>query len=708
MSEVPTRATNRAGASPTDPSSPSIDARWKEEGTIPPPARFTAQANVRDPTIFERFSEERFPACFEEYARLLDWSTPWKTVLDTSHPPFWRWFEGGTLNASHNCVDRHLAERGDQPAMIFVPEDEAEAVQYITYRELHQRVNEFAALLRDFAGLRRGDRVTFHLPMTPELPISMLAAARIGAVHCEVFGGFSGAACGTRIADSGSRVLVTMDGYSRNGRTIDHFANVEAAVRSAESMGQRVDKVLVWSRYPGRSLTTHPLKDGRDHRIEDLIGRYAGKRVDPEPMASTDPLFLMYTSGTTGKPKGCQHSTGGYLAYVTGTAKYVLDLKPEDIYWCTADIGWITGHSYVVYGPLAIGGTTVLYEGVPSYPDPARSWRVSERLGVSIFHTSPTLIRQLRKTAPDEPHRHGQKFRLMATVGEPIEPEVWRWFYDEVGKGEAAVVDTWWQTETGGFLCSTVPGIHPMKPGSAGPAVPGIFPVILDEDGKPIERGSGRAGIICIRNPWPGIMQTIWGDPHRFLEQYYSRFCRDEKSTDWRDWPYVTGDGAIQGSDGYFRILGRLDDVIKVAGHRLGAKELESACLKVPEVAEAAAVPLADELKGRVPDIYISLKPGAPPAAEVAARVRSSIVELIGKVAAPQHVYVVDDMPKTRSGKIMRRVLAALSNGVEAGDTTTLVNPEIVESIRKVVAQAPRASPGLSAEALQKEVRDTE
>ncbi len=393
----------------------------------------------------------------------------------------------------------------------------------------------------------------------------------------------------------------------------------------------------------------------------------------------------MYTSGTTGSPKGCQHSIGGYLAYVTGTSKHVQDIHPEDVYWCMADIGWITGHSYIVYGPLALAATSIMYEGVPTYPDAGRAWRIAEHLDVNIFHTAPTTVRMLRKAGPDEPTKYHYKFKHMTTVGEPIEPEVWRWYYHVVGKGEAVIVDTWWQTETGGFLCSTMPAIHPMKPGSTGPGVPGIHPVIYDEDGSEVPFGSGKAGNICIQNPWPGAFQTIWGDRERYVSTYYEKYCRDKNSKDWRDWPYLTGDAAVLAEDGYYRILGRVDDVINVAGHRLGTKELESACLVVPQVAEAAVVPLADELKGRVPDIYISLKPGIKPSKKIEKAVVEAIEVTIGKIARPKHVYIVTDMPKTRSGKIMRRVLASISNGRDIGDITTLANPEIVEAIQKMV-----------------------
>jgi acetyl-CoA synthetase len=683
-----------------------IAVHWKEEEKIPPSPKFVAQANIKDPKFLERFRLENFPNFFETYAELLDWSERWKTTLDTSKAPFWKWFVGGRLNASYNCVDRHLPKYADKAAFIFVPELEDQQHVRVTYKDLYERVNEFAALLRDFVGVKSGDRVTFHMPMVPELPVSMLACARLGVVHSQVFGGFSGQACGVRAADSGSRVLVTMDGYYRNGKLIDHKANADIAVKAAKELGHDVDKVLVWRRHPGKNSSKTPMVDGRDYFVDEVLKSYAGKRVEPVQMDAEAPLFLMYTSGTTGKPKGCQHRTGGYLAYVTGTAKYIFDMHPEDVYWCMADIGWITGHSYIVYGPLALAITGVLYEGVPTYPDPGRPWRIAEKLGVNIFHTSPTAIRQLRKTGPDEPAKYGYHFKSMTTVGEPIEPDVWRWYYDVVGKKEAIITDTWWMTETGGVLCSTVPALMAMKPGSAGPGVPGIFPIIYDDLGNEIPRGSDKAGNMCIRAPWPGVFQTIWGDPDRYVRQYYSRYNKNKDSKDWRDWPFMCGDGAVLAADGYFRILGRLDDVIKVAGHRLGTKELENATLTVPEIAEAAAVPVADETKGRVPDVYVSLKPGVQPTEEVKRKVTRAIEEGIGKIARPKDVYIVPDMPKTRSGKIMRRVLAAISNHVDYGDITTLANPEVVEQVRVLVQGTEKVTPKAGHEEVLREVKE--
>jgi len=659
-----------------------IAVHWREEDYLQPPAKFIGQANAADPAIIERFAERSFPDCFKEYADLLTWDSYWHTTLDTSEPPFWKWFVGGRLNACHNCVDRHLSSRRNQAAFIWVPEPEAEEQQAITYQELYRRVNEFAALLRDFGGVQVGDRVTFHLPMVPELPVAMLACARLGVIHSEVFGGFSGAACGGRVADSGSHILVTMDGYYRNGQLVDHKIKADEAVATAREQGHEVDKVLVWRRHPGQYASASPMVDGRDFFVDELLPDYRGAVVEPVSMPAEAPLFLMYTSGTTGRPKGCQHSTGGYLSYVAGTSKYYQDIHPDDTYWCCADIGWITGHSYIVYGPLALGTTSVMYEGVPTYPDAGRVWRICQRLGVNIFHTAPTTIRMLRKLGPDEPARYDYHLKHMTTVGEPIEPEVWRWYHDVAGKGEAAIVDTWWQTENGGFLGSTLPALQPMKPGSCGPGVLGVYPVIYDEDGATVEAGSGRAGNICIRNPWPGIFQTIWGQPDRFVQLYYEKYCRDKNSTDWRDWPYFAGDGAVQAADGYFRILGRVDDVINVAGHRLGTKEIESASLTVEEIAEAAAVPVMDEVRGRAVEVYVALKPGLAPSEDVANKVALAIDREIGKIARPRHVWIVTDMPKTRSGKIMRRVIAGISNFADVGDVSTLANPEIVEAIR--------------------------
>ncbi len=675
-------ATNIQAEAGTEANEAQIAVHWQEEKYIQPPKEFVEQAILRDPDVRKRFAEEHFPDCFREYADMLTWYEPYKQVLDTSNPPFWKWFTGGKLNACYNCVDRHLDQYRNKAALIFVAEPEDVAPYAMTYQELYVRVNEMAALLRDYCKLKAGDRVTLHLPMTLELPITMLACARLGIIHSQVFGGFSGQSCGQRIQDSGSRYLITEDAYWRSGKLIDHKANADIAVKTAEDAGQHVDKVLVWQRYPGKYSSPTPMVKDRDVFINEILKDYAGKRVDPVPMDAEAPLFLMYSSGTTGRPKGCQHRTGGYMAYVTGTSKYIQDIHPTDTYWCMADIGWITGHSYIVYGPLALAATSVMYEGTPTYPDVNRPWRIAERLGVNIFHTSPTAVRALRRLGPDVPKHGPQKFKHMTTVGEPIEPSAWHWYFDQIGKGQAVIVDTWWQTENGGFLCSTIPALDAMKPGSAGPALPGIYPVILDDEGKELTKGCGRAGNMCIRNPWPGIIQTVWGDDQRFIDTYYKRFCKNPKSKDWRDWPYMSGDGAVDAPDGYYRILGRIDDVINVSGHRLGTKELENACLTVPEVAEAAVVPVTDEVKGKVPEVYVSVPAGTKDTKAVAEKVIKACETIIGKIARPSKVHVVPDMPKTRSGKIMRRVLSSISNKRDIGDVTTLANPEVVEKIR--------------------------
>jgi len=661
-----------------------IGAYWLEEDYVYPTDEFVRKAYIQNQPFLSKFKEENFPECFHEYANLLSWDRYWTTTLDSSNPPFWKWFVGGKLNACYNCVDRHLENYKNKAAIIWVSESVDEPDRILTYQELYVKVNEFASLLLEM-GLKTGDTVTFHLPMVPELPISMLACARLGIIHSEVFGGFSGQACGERIADSKSKILITIDGYYRNGKFIDHKKNADIAVETAKKHGQEVEKVLIWTRHPGTYSSKTPLVEGRDLVLDDLMKKHRGKRVDYVPMPSEAILFLMYTSGSTGKPKGCAHSTGGYLSYVAGTSKFIHDIHPEDVHWCMADIGWITGHSYIVYGPLANAATSVMYEGVPLYPNANRVWRIAERLGVTLLHTAPTAIRMLMR-AGSNPTQYKCNFRLLVTVGEPIEPEVWRWYYKVVGKKGAVVLDTWWQTETGGWLCTTIPGIMPMKPGSAGPGALGIYPVILDELGNEIPCGSGKAGNLCIRNPWPGRMLTIWGDDERLVKQYYEKYCKNKESKDWRDWPYFSGDAALMAKDGYVRVLGRVDDVINVAGHRLGTKEIESAALTCEEVAEAAVVPRSDEMRGHVPDLYVSLKSGFEANKHLEDKIKQAISTIIGPIARPANVYIVPDMPKTRSGKIMRRILAAISNGREDyGDITTLVNPDVVEEIRNIV-----------------------
>ncbi|MDN5863751.1 MAG: acetate--CoA ligase [Gammaproteobacteria bacterium] len=663
----------------------TIGVHWREEEVIRPPEDFVAQANMADPDIFKRMSEAHFPDCFDEYARLLDWSREWDRTLDDSNPPFFKWFVGGELNASVNCIDRHLEKAAERVAWHFIPESEEEAHEALSYGELSRRVNELASVLREDCGLECGDRVTLYLPMTLELPIAMLACARLGVIHSGVFSGYSGAACAERIVDSQSRVLITMDAYRRGGKLLDHKVKADEAAEKAQAAGCPIERMLVFSRYPGQYNSEAPMKEGRDLDANALVRNRAGATVAPQAMRAEDTLFLMYTSGTTGKPKGAQHSVGGYLAWVAATSKYVLDIKPEDTYWCMADIGWITGHSYIVYGPLALGTTSILYEGAPTTPDAGRPWRIAEQYGVNLFHTSPTAVRALRRADPELPKQFDLKFRAMTTVGEPIEPEAWRWYFEAIGHGRAVITDTWWQTENGGHLISTLPALHAMKPGSAGPALPGIHPVIFDEEGEAIPAGSGKAGNLCIRNPWPGRMLSIWGDDERFVKTYYARYNHDPKSRDWRDWPYLAGDGAVQSEDGFYRILGRIDDVINVAGHRLGTKELESACLTVAGVSEAAVVGVSDEVKGVQPEAFIALVDGAAPEKVVDA-VKTSVTERIGPIARLRRVHVVPDLPKTRSGKIMRRILVALAEKRDPGNVATLANPEIVEAIHKQLA----------------------
>ncbi|MFB6140757.1 MAG: acetate--CoA ligase [Halosimplex sp.] len=655
---------------------PGLEARLSEQDYYRPPSRFVGQANVSDPAVYDRFDD--FPDGFEEYAELLDWESHWDEVLDASDPPFYRWFVGGELNASANCVDRHLDERGNQTALLWEAEDGTQ--RNITYRDLYREVNEMAAALRE-VGVEEDDVVTLHLPMVPALPVTMLACARIGAPHSEVFAGFSAKALADRIDDAESDVVVTVDGYYRRGEMLHHKEKADEAVAEAD---HDVDTVLVWERHEGDLHPDAEIEPGRDVLVSELLANNERARVDPVVRDAEDPLFLMYTSGTTGTPKGCQHRTGGYLAYVTGTSKYVLDIKPEDTYWCAADIGWITGHSYIVYGPLALGTTSVMREGAPDHPHRGVTWELAERHDVDVFHTSPTAVRMYMKWGESFVDEYDFEFRHMTTVGEPIQPEAWQWYYDHIGDGDAVIVDTWWQTETGGHLITNLPAIQDMKPGSAGVPAPGIRPAVYDDDGDPIEPASGKAGNLVIERPWPGMLQTVYGDDERFIDEYWRDFS-DTDSSDAEDWVYKAGDGAVQARDGYYRILGRLDDVMNVAGHRLGTMELESAVAEVEEVAEAAVAARSDSEKGEVPDVYVTLRSGIEADAEVAEKIQRAVEDEIGAFARPANIVFVDDLPKTRSGKIMRRLLENISNDEDLGDTTTLRDPSVPEDIRRQV-----------------------
>jgi acetyl-CoA synthetase len=660
----------------SDNGDPEIEARLSKQEYFRPPAKFVGQANVSDPDVYDRFSE--FPGGLEEYDELLDWEERWDETFDGSNPPFFEWFVGGELNASYNCIDRHLEERKNQVALLWEGEDGEQ--RNITYRDLYRQVNEMAAALRD-VGVEEDDIVTLHLPMLPALPITMLACARIGAPHSEVFAGFSASALAQRIDDADSDVVVTADGYYRRGELLHHKEKADEALEEADT---DVDTLLVWERHEGELHDDADLVEGRDILVSELLANNERARVDPVSRDAEDPLFLMYTSGTTGKPKGCQHRTGGYLAYATGTSKYVLDIEPEDTYWCAADIGWITGHSYIVYGPLALGTTSVMYEGAPDHPHKGRIWEMAEKYDVDIFHTSPTAVRMFMKWGEDIPAAYDFDFRHMTTVGEPIQPEAWLWYYDHIGDGDAVIVDTWWQTETGGHLITNLPALEDMKPGSAGRPCPGIQPAIYDDNGDPVEPASGRAGNLVIERPWPGMLQTVYGNDERFIEEYWRRFS-DTDSGDWTDWVYEAGDGAVHERDGYFRILGRLDDVMNVAGHRLGTMELESAIAEVPDVAEAAVAAREDPEKGEVPDAYVTVREGVEESDAVRERIIQAVEDEIGAFARPANVLFVPDLPKTRSGKIMRRLLENISNDDDLGDTTTLRDPSVPEEIREQV-----------------------
>jgi acetyl-CoA synthetase len=649
----------------------TIEARLRDREYVRPPTKFVGEATVSDPAVYERFEDLEG---FEEYAEMLDWTERWDRVFDGSNPPFFEWFVGGELNACHNCVDRHLPAAGDRTALLWEGEDGES--RRIAYQDLYREVNELASALRS-VGVEADDVVTVHLPMVPALPVTMLACARLGAVHSVVFAGFSASALANRLDDADSDHLVTIDGYYRRGEFLDHKRKADDAVAAADT---DVDTVLVFEREDGLHEATDVVED-RDVLVADLLDGHRGARVDPVARDAEDPLFLMYTSGTTGEPKGCQHRTGGYLAYATGTASYVLDLRPEDTYWCAADIGWITGHSYIVYGPLALGTTSVMYEGAPDHPDRGRTWAIAERYDVDVFHTSPTAVRQFMKWGREYLAEYDFDVRHLTTVGEPIQPEAWRWYYEHVGDRSAPIVDTWWQTETGGHLITNLPALADMKPGSAGLPCPGIEAGVVDDGGDPVD--AGVAGNLVIERPWPGMLQTIHGDDERFIEEYWARFS-DTDSEDYRDWTYETGDGAVREPDGYYRVLGRLDDVMNVAGHRLGTMELESAAAEVPAVAEAAVAPRQDPEKGQRPDAYVVLRDGAD-ATGIDEAVVESVEEEIGPFARPANVHVVEDLPKTRSGKIMRRLLADVSNDRDLGDTTTLQDPSVPERIREQV-----------------------
>ncbi|CQR50624.1 MULTISPECIES: acetate--CoA ligase [Haloferax] len=652
-----------------------LEARLVEQEEFEPSEEFVAQANVSDPAVYEEF-EENWPDCWERAAEMLDWDEDYDEVLDDSNPPFYEWFTGGKLNVSYNCVDRHV-ENGDKNRVAIKWEGEHGETRTYTYQDLYREVNEFAAALRDL-GVEEDDVVTLYMPMIPELPIAMLACARIGAPHSVVFGGFSADALATRMNSADSRFLVTCDGYYRRGDPLDHL---DKANEGLDGVDHGVDATVVVDRL-GDDGFGHDLK-GNQHDWDDLLDEHAGERVDPVQRDAEDMLFLMYTSGTTGQPKGVKHTTGGYLAYAAWTSHAVLDIEKEDTYWCSADIGWITGHSYIVYGPMALGTTTVMYEGTPDFPDRDRLWDIIEKYAVDIFYTAPTAIRAFMKWGSKFPEQHDlSSLRLLGTVGEPINPRAWKWYYKHIGNEDCPVVDTWWQTETGGMMITTLPGIKKMKPGSAGPPLPGIDAQIVDTSGERVD--AGRAGYLTVNRPWPGMLRTLYNNDERFIQEYWQEYS-DVDSNDPDDWVYFPEDGAKIDADDYITILGRVDDVINVSGHRLGTMEIESAIVGVEGVAEAAVVGGNHEVKGEAVYAYVITEEGQEEDDQMRQRIIEGVEDAIGPIARPEMVVFTPELPKTRSGKIMRRLLEEIANGEELGDTTTLRNPEIVESIQRQV-----------------------
>ncbi|EMA00438.1 acetate--CoA ligase [Haloferax denitrificans] len=652
-----------------------LEARLVEQEEFEPSEEFVAQANVSDPAVYDEF-EENWPDCWERAAEMLDWDEAYDEVLDDSNPPFYKWFTGGKLNVSYNCVDRHV-ENGDKNRVAIKWEGEHGETRTYTYQDLYREVNEFAAALRDL-GVEEDDVVTLYMPMIPELPIAMLACARIGAPHSVVFGGFSADALATRMNSADSRFLVTCDGYYRRGDPLDHL---DKANEGLDGVDHGVDATVVVDRL-GDDGFGHDLK-GNQHDWDDLLDEHAGERIDPVERDAEDMLFLMYTSGTTGQPKGVKHTTGGYLAYAAWTSHAVLDIEKEDTYWCSADIGWITGHSYIVYGPMALGTTTVMYEGTPDFPNRDRLWDIIEKYAVDIFYTAPTAIRAFMKWGSRFPEQHDlSSLRLLGTVGEPINPRAWKWYYKHIGNEDCPVVDTWWQTETGGMMITTLPGVKKMKPGSAGPPLPGIDAQIVDTSGKRVD--AGRAGYLTVNKPWPGMLRTLYNNDERFIQEYWQEYS-DVDSNDPDDWVYFPEDGAKIDADDYITILGRVDDVINVSGHRLGTMEIESAIVGVEGVAEAAVVGGNHEVKGEAVYAYVITEEGQDEDDEMRQRIIEGVEDAIGPIARPEMVVFTPELPKTRSGKIMRRLLEEIANGEELGDTTTLRNPEVVESIQRQV-----------------------
>jgi acetyl-CoA synthetase len=635
-----------------------------EDRRFQPPPAFAALANATR-ELYEAARRDRL-AFWEEQARQLDWYHPWTETLRWN-PPHAQWFVGGKLNVSVNCVDRHLnGPRRNKAAIIW--EGEPGDRHTLTYWELAREVGRAANALRRL-GIGKGDRVAIYLPMIPEAAIAMLACARIGAVHSVVFGGFSAESLRDRINDAQAVAVITADGGYRRGQVLPLKRFADQAVEGCPS----VRHVIVIRRLgglDGGDETFTNMREGRDHWWHRLLDQETPQAA-PEMMDSEDLLFILYTSGTTGKPKGIVHTTGGYLTQVASTTKYVFDLKENDLFWCTADIGWVTGHSYIVYGPLANGATILMYEGAPDWPDRDRWWKLVARYGVTVFYTAPTAIRAIMKWGPAFPERHElSTLRLLGTVGEPINPEAWMWYHQHIGGGRCPIVDTWWQTETGGIMITPLPGVVTTKPGSATIPFPGISAELVDVKGQPIKEGGG---FLTLTEPWPGMLRTIYGDDERYRETYWSRFPGR----------YFAGDGAKVDSDGYWWVLGRVDDVMNVAGHRIGSMEIESALVDHPAVAEAAVVGKQHELKGQAISAFVTLKDGKPPTPELRDDLRDHVATKIGAIARPDDIYFTADLPKTRSGKIMRRLLKDIAEGRALGDTTTLADPNVVARLKE-------------------------